>query len=210
MSQVSQSVRATLTALLSARRALLKGLLGTALLAFLIFVSARPAAAQAAAEYGSAVAGAAANVAGLTKKIDSALSKSKKPDAALSTGKKPASSLSPDTNPGTAPPSAEDLIAANRRALEQRAGKDAVKLTLKSVPTKASVRIDGKTVGLTPLLLTVAPGTYKVEMEGPRMEFGKQQLDLRAQETREVELRLSSAPRYPTQIRLQWAPQPEH
>jgi len=193
MSQISQSVLATLTALLCARRALLKGLLGTALLAFLIILSARVAPAQAAAEYGNAVAGAGTGLTGLAKKIDSALPPGKKPD----------SSVSPENKPGTEPPTGEALIAANRRALEQRAGKDAAKLTLKSAPAKASVRIDGKTVGLTPLLLTLAPGTYKVEMEGPRMEFGKQQVNLRPQETREVELRLSSAPRYPTHIRLQ-------
>jgi hypothetical protein len=171
----------------------LKGPLGIVLLALLIFLSARPAAAQAAAEYGNAVAGAGTNLTGLTKKIDSTVS----PD------KKPGSTLLPDKKSGSAAPTGEALVAANRRALEQRAGKDAAKLTLKSMPAKASVRIDGKTVGQTPLLLTLAPGTYKVEMEGPRMEFGKQQVDLRPQETREVELLLSRAPRYPTHIRLQ-------
>ena len=59
---------------------------------------------------------------------------------------------------------------ANRKALEDQAGKNAAKLMLRSVPDKSSVRIDGKPVGKTPLLLIVQPGVYVVEMEGgPRM-----------------------------------------
>jgi hypothetical protein len=65
------------------------------------------------------------------------------------------------------------------------------------------VRIDGKPVGQTPLLISLAPGVYKIEMEGPRMEFGKQQLNLSPNETREIELPLSAAPRYPSHIELQ-------
>ena len=193
MSQISQHALAAQTVFVSVGCAILKGVPAIVLPAFLILLSAHPAEAQATAEYGHAVAGAAANVTGLAKQVDSA----------LSTGKKPGSTLPPDKSSGAAPPTGAALVAANRRALEQRAGKDAAKLTLKSIPAKASVRIDGKTVGLTPLLLTLAPGAYKVEMEGPRMELGKQQVELRPQETREVELRLSSAPRYPTHIRLQ-------
>jgi hypothetical protein len=50
--------------------------------------------------------------------------------------------------------------------------------------------------------MSLAPGSYKVEMEGPHMEFGKQQLTLSAKETREIELHLSAAPRYPSRITL--------
>ena len=87
--------------------------------------------------------------------------------------------------------------------MEQRAGQDAAKLSFKSVPASAVVRIDGKPVGKTPLLMSLAPGTYQIEMEGPRMEFGKQQLTLGTKETREIELQLSAAPRYPEHITLQ-------
>jgi hypothetical protein len=180
------------TVLLSARGRVSKGLPRIVLLAFLMFLSARLVAAQATVEYGHAVATAGSNLAGLAKAIDSTLSASKKPE----------STLTPDRKSGAAPPSEEAFRVANRRALEQRAGKDAAKLTLKSVPAGASVNIDGKLVGLTPLILTLAPGAYKVEMLGPRMEFGKLQIDLRAQETREVELPLSPAPRYPTHVWL--------
>jgi hypothetical protein len=182
-----------LPAFLPVRRVALKWPLSIGLLAVVEFLSACPGAAQGAAEYSHAVAGVGTGVASLSKNIDSALSQSKKPDSALS----------PDKKPALAVPTGVATWVAHQRALEQQAGKDAAKLTLKSAPARALVRIDGKLVGQTPLLLTLAPGSYKLEMEGPRMEIGKQQINLRPQETREVNLSLSRAPRYPTHIRLQ-------
>jgi hypothetical protein len=180
------------TGLVNLQCAVLNGLPEIVLMAFLVFLSAPRAAAQATVEYGHAIAGAGVNVTGLTKAINSALSPGKKLD----------STPLPEKPSAVAPPIAENLDATNRQALEQHAGKDPAKLTLKSVPAKASVRIDGKTVGQTPLLLTLAPGAYKVEMVGPRMEQGKQLVELHPQETRELNLTLSSAPRYPSQIWL--------
>jgi hypothetical protein len=92
---------------------------------------------------------------------------------------------------------------ANRSALEQVAGENAATLIVRSQPVKAVVCINGKPVGQTPLQLSLAPGTYKIEMEGPRMEAAKQQMDLSPKESREVELRLSAPPRYPSHITLQ-------
>lgn len=162
-------------------------------MALLVFLSARPAAAQATVEYGHAVTGASTGLAGVGKKINSALSPSKKPSSVLVPDKQPEGVTGTENSPAD----------ANRRALEKGAGQNAATLSLKSVPAKAEVRIDGKPVGQTPLLMSLAPGAYKVEMEGPRMEFGKQQLNLGPKETREIELRLSAAPRYPTHIQLQ-------
>ncbi|HXW13730.1 MAG TPA: PEGA domain-containing protein [Terriglobia bacterium] len=91
--------------------------------------------------------------------------------------------------------------AANRKALEDQAGKNAAKLMLRSVPDKSSVRIDGKPVGKTPLLLILRPGVYVVEMEGgPRKAYGRRQADLLPKEAREVVLELK--PRYPTSVLL--------
>ena len=91
--------------------------------------------------------------------------------------------------------------AANRKALEDQAGKNAAKLMLRSVPDKSSVRIDGRPVGKTPLLLIVKPGVYLVEMEGgPRMGYGRQQVDLLPKEAREVMLDLK--PRYPAVVHV--------
>ena len=93
--------------------------------------------------------------------------------------------------------SSVDEATANRKALEDQAGKNAAKLMLRSVPDKSSVRIDGKPVGKTPLLLVVPPGVYVVEMEGgPRKAYGRRQVDLLPKEAREIMLDLK--PRYPT------------
>ena len=144
------------------------------------------AAAQAAAEYGGAVSSAGARAASI-----------------------PALKIPPLVSPPDKSPSAhltaraaQDVEAANRKALEARAGKDAAKLMLRSEPDKAWVRIDGKPVGRTPLLLIMAPGIYKVEMEGTGMESGHRQVDLLPKETREVVLALES--RYPTHVQLRW------
>ncbi len=159
-----------------------------------VLSSACSAAAQAAIEYGHvATSSSSVGLSGLSNKINSTLSPSQKSDSS-SAAVKQAGPVA------ETPPNPQD---ANRRAIEQSAGQDAAKLTLKSVPEKAVVRIDGKPVGQTPLSMSLAPGTYRVEMEGPRMEFGKQQLILHAKETQEVELRLSTAPRYPSHIDLQ-------
>ena len=97
--------------------------------------------------------------------------------------------------------------ATNRRALEDEAGKNAAKLMLRSVPDKSSVRIGGKPVGKTPLLLIVHPGVYVIEMEGgPRLGYSRQQVDLLPKETREVVMDLK--PRYPASVHMSWnAPQ---
>jgi hypothetical protein len=137
--------------------------------------------AQAAVEYGGAV--------------------SKSATIAL-----PAKSLVPADSEKTAslahlpPHAAGSTEEANRRALESHAGKDGAKLMLRSVPTKADVRIDGKLVGTTPLLLVLAPGAYKVTLDGERMSSAQRQVDLLPRETREVVLPLES--RYPAHIQL--------
>jgi hypothetical protein len=90
---------------------------------------------------------------------------------------------------------------ANRRFLEQRAGNDAAKVLLQSVPGEAMIYIEGMFVGRTPLLLIVAPGKYHVEMRGPRQEFGERFVDLSPNETQQVVLTL--ALRYPSSISFQ-------
>jgi hypothetical protein len=95
----------------------------------------------------------------------------------------------------------QDVETANRKALESRAGKDAAKLMLRSAPDPGSVRIDGKPIGKTPLLVILPPGVYQVEVEGgPRAGYGRRQVDLLPKETREVVLDLK--PRYPTYMVL--------
>ncbi len=178
-------------------------------IALLVFLSARPVAAQAAGEYGHLATGSSAGVTATGNKVDSAVSNkldsavSSKTDSTATPDNRPSYVVIPDKHPAGATIAETNPEDANRRALEVRAGLDAAKLSFKSVPAKAVVRINGKPVGETPLLISLAPGTYKIEMEGPRMEFGKQQLTVGAKDTREVQLRLSAAPRYPNHITLQ-------
>jgi PEGA domain len=87
---------------------------------------------------------------------------------------------------------------ANRQALEQRAGKDAGKLLLRSTPTGARVWIDGALVGNAPLLLIVAPGKYRVEMRSERSERAERAVALLPGET--VEFVLPLVPRYPARV----------
>jgi hypothetical protein len=95
-----------------------------------------------------------------------------------------------------AAPSGPPADAANRQALEQRAGQNPCKLLIRSVPTAAQVWIDGNFVGNSPMLLVLAPGKYRLELRGQRMEYASQVVDLLPKETREVALKL--AVRYPT------------
>jgi hypothetical protein len=119
-------------------------------IALLVFLNAHPAAAQAAIEYGHVATGSSAGATGLSNKIDSA----------LSSGKKNGSALAPDKQPGVVTGTQGSLEDGNRRALEQSAGQNAATLSLKSVPAKALVRIDGKSVGANALILPKPMSLY--------------------------------------------------
>lgn len=163
-----------------------------ALVGVLVCLCATAAAGQALMEYGQATASASVKA--------SAADSVEKGITLPSTGK--ASAL-----PAT--PEGEAAVAANRQALAAHAGKHAAKLMLRSIPNDAQVRIDGKAVGTTPVLLILAPGVYSVEMEGgARVDSGRQRVGLLPGEAREVVLTL--APRYPAQIRILWPPHQNH
>jgi len=156
---------------------------GGLLFTFLVLTVSGHAWAQATVEYGSA-----------TSAMGSAAAK-----------RKPAESVSFPTAPGNKSlhvplPKDPTPDLTNRRVLEQRAGKDAGKLLLRSVPSDARVWIDGLFVGKTPLLLVLVPGSYRVEMSGARMEFGEQRIPLLPRENRVLVMAL--APRYPAQVNL--------
>jgi PEGA domain len=86
----------------------------------------------------------------------------------------------------------------NRRALEQRAGGQAGKMLLRSVPSRARIFVDGAFVGRTPLLLLVAPGQYDVQMRGEQEQLGERTVTMAAGGTEQIALTL--APHYPTQV----------
>jgi hypothetical protein len=86
----------------------------------------------------------------------------------------------------------------NRRNLEQRAGRDAAKLLLRSTPSGSQVWVDSAFVGTTPMLLVLAPGKYHLELRGPRQEFAARIVDLIPRETREIAPTLAA--HYPTKV----------
>ena len=94
-------------------------------------------------------------------------------------------------SPSLAIPTGPPLDETNRKALEQRAGKDAGKLLLQSVPSQAQIEIDGNLVGRTPLLLIIPPGKYKVEMRGTRDETGERLVELLPNQTQQIAVTLT-------------------
>jgi hypothetical protein len=88
----------------------------------------------------------------------------------------------------------------NRQALEQKAGFDAGKLLIRSVPSGANVWVDGAYVGKTPMLLVVAPGKYHVQLRDQRQDYAEGNVDLLPKETREFGPTLTV--RYPIRATL--------
>jgi len=89
-------------------------------------------------------------------------------------------------------------VESNRQALEAKAGPDAARLLVRSIPSQAQVWINEKPVGSTPLLLIVPGGKYKVELRGTRQERAQQELAILPKETQEIFVKLEV--RYPTRV----------
>ncbi len=153
--------------------------------------------AQAAVEYGGAMSG----ISGSMSKMN-AMKDAKFPSGTASKGdvimSKPSSGKGSKFIDDSM---VQGSVEANRHFFEDKAGKDAAKLMLRSVPTNAYVRLDGKIVGRTPLLLVLPPRQYKLSMDGTRMEHAEREVDLLPHETREYSLTLK--PKYPTQVQIQ-------
>lgn len=165
--------------------------------ALLLTLATSCAYAQAAAEYGGATSGISGSIAGTNIMKNVTL-----PD----TSSKPSTLMTqPSSNAGVNKNYIFDSmkqgsVAENRKDLEARAGKNAAKLMLRSKPSKADVKIDGKPVGQTPLLLVLPPGQYEVAMNGDRMDHAEQKVDLLPKETREFLLPLKQL--YPTSVEI--------
>jgi PEGA domain len=168
-------------------------------IALLLVLASSCAYAQAAAEYGGATSGIAGSISGtnLMKNVQFPDTSGSKPSVLMT---------QPSGNSGVNKNYIFDSmkqgsVAANRKALETQAGKDAAKLMLRSNPSQADVSIDGKPVGKTPLLLVLSPGKYDVVMNGKRMDHAEQEIDLLPKETREFLLPLKQL--YPTTVEIQ-------
>ena len=201
MNKIVSALKASVPDVRSSRTVLRKQLLRRAVeVTLLVAFATASAFAQAAVEYGSMTSGMAGSMSGIN------LMKSAKFPSNLPSGSKSQSNViltKPSGQNGTKfieEPMIEGSIDANRRAFEDQAGKDAAKLMLRSSPSNAYVRLDGKIVGRTPLLLIVRPRQYKLSMDGTRMEHAEREVDLLPRETREFSLTLQ--PLYPTQVRV--------
>ena len=164
--------------------ALLKSPKRTAKCLCLLLVSfclSRPTFAQSTTE----AAGAASSSAGMAAGT--------KAPVVLAGPSSPGNS-SPYITPQEGPPPEE----TNRKTLEGRAGKDAAKLLLRSVPSGARVYVNELFVGQSPLLLILPPGKYKVQMRGERQELGERLVGLLANDTQNLTIPLT--PRYPARI----------
>jgi hypothetical protein len=163
----------------------------------LLALASSCAFAQAAAEYGGATSGIGSSIAGTNIMKDVTLPDTSSKPSTLMT--QPSSSAGVNKN-YIFDSMRQGSVAENRKDLEARAGKDAAKLMLRSKPSRADVKIDGKPVGKTPLLLVLSPGQYDVVVTGNRMDHAEQKVDLLPKETREFLLPLKQL--YPTSVEI--------
>ena len=89
-------------------------------------------------------------------------------------------------------------VESNRHALETKAGPEAARLLVRSMPSQAQVWINEKPVGTTPLLLIVPAGKYRMELRGVRQESAQQELAVLPKETQEILVKLVE--RYPIRV----------
>jgi len=166
--------------------------------AAIVCFGASYASAQALVEYSGAVASVGGSAASLNKLLPAGL-----PIGSLTSSLENTGANTEQTSSAHLPlRMKEDVVGANRHTLEAKAGKDAAKMMLRSEPDGAWVMINGKGVGKTPLLLILAPGVYKVEMNITQRESSRRQIDLLPKETREVLLTLAA--RYPARLEVSW------
>jgi len=97
-------------------------------------------------------------------------------------------------------PAGLPVAALNCRALKERAGSEAARLSVRSLPAGSMVWVDGLFVGTTPVELELALGAHQVELDATGMKTHRQAVELGARQLRELSVRLE--PRYATKIVL--------
>lgn len=139
------------------------------------------AQAQSSAEYGAATSASGT----ATAKAKVPIPKMTLPTTTPSQGGAPAPAPAASGNPASVP-SADAAAANNRLALEKKAGPDAAEISLRSVPDHLKVWVDMQFIGSTPMKLRLAPGHHRVRMSTPDMQAGYEDVDLAANQTKEV------------------------
>jgi PEGA domain-containing protein len=152
------------------------------LLVLFIFVAVSSVQAQGAAEYAGVTSAVATAAAGAKIKA--------KPPTLPSAKEGPRASA-----PQPVVRSGEAAATANRQALEGRAGPDAARVLLRSMPEQVQVWIDARFVGSTPFELKLAPGHHEILMRAPDMASLRQSIELQGKQTREVLMRFDTPPR---------------
>jgi hypothetical protein len=71
---------------------------------------------------------------------------------------------------------------------------------MRSTPSGAMVFVNAAFVGRTPLLLSVAPGKYQVEMRGDRDDSAERTIGVLPRDTQKVTMILGT--RYPNRISI--------
>lgn len=99
-------------------------------------------------------------------------------------------------------PSGPPPDEVNRKIFEENAGKDAGKVLFRSVPSGASIFLDHRFVGKTPLLLFLAPAKYEVEMRGARQASGHRVLTVASKRSQAMVIDMNQ--RYPSSVSLRW------
>ncbi len=161
-----------------------------------LLCGATQARGQAAAEYGSLASSAAAAGARAKAPPPKLTFPDGKPGAAGGKG----ASRGPRSTEPLLVPAGPPAAMVNRRALQERAGSQASRLSLQSAPQGSMVWVDGLFVGTTPLELELAPGAHQVQLDATGMKTHRQGFELGPQEIRELRVQLE--PRYATKIVL--------
>jgi hypothetical protein len=177
---------------------LVKSITSGALLIAVLGMAQLTGAQTATSSSGTAAAStAAAGVAGATGGAGSA-------SVSAETEKAPSPTIATPAPPSASPhliaKSGPPIDEANRKTFEENAGKDAASILMRSSPVGAQIYINGDFVGNAPLLLSVAPGRYKIDMRDQRDGSAERTVGLLAKDRQTITLTLNS--RYPNHVSI--------
>ena len=166
---------------------------------FVLLPGAGLAWAQGSAEYGISISGAGVGTSATGVGLVKTAKKLRRRPAKNNKNNKTVKSLHIPLQLQTdeESPNAE---SSDSPAKEDQAVTGPGKLLVRSKPTGALVWIDGKPAGTTPLLVALDPGKYSIEVRGSRMAAAKQEITLKANESRKLLLQVK--PRYPRTVKL--------
>lgn len=163
-----------------------------------IFLGATLLRAQSAAEYGM-----------MTGNSTAAASSGKAlvpfPNINLPAGASNSTSGPSSASAGVPGGTAESAAKENMQLFQSHSGPDAATIGLHTLPDHASVWIDGKFLGPSPVNLKLAPGHHQLLVRAPNMQESTRALDLAAKQTQSIDVALKSS--YQNQVVIHWPSQ---